>query len=106
MLTPQSVRRLLSATTVGVYAFACLLMDLFPRHGPPDFRYTGSDPAIAVWNLGWPLAEFIYDPLSGLHVGPTAVPVVILQVFVLVFCVCIVAFVIWFHPVHHREPNR
>jgi len=38
-----------------------LLMDLFPKRGPADWRYTGSDPARTVLNLGYPLAVVIYD---------------------------------------------
>lgn len=49
---------------------ACLTVDFFPSFGPPHFRYTGSDPATQVWNLGWPLVTAIYDKRSGLHVGP------------------------------------
>jgi len=35
---------------------ACLMVDSFPHFGPPQFRYTGSDPNTHIWNLGWPLA--------------------------------------------------
>lgn len=49
---------------------AFVVLDLFPSYGPPSFRYTGSDPAYAVWNLGWPLALAIYDPRSGVYIGP------------------------------------
>ena len=38
----------------------------------PHFRYTGVDPSVHVWNLGWPLATMIWDHRSGLHVGPFA----------------------------------
>ena len=82
-LKPQAVRRLIWFGAVGMYLFVCLVMDLLPRHGPPDFRYTGSDPAFAVWNIGWPLAQFIYDSRTGLHTGPTAVPLMVLQTVVL-----------------------
>ncbi|QDT51133.1 hypothetical protein Pan258_52160 [Symmachiella dynata] len=41
--------------------FAILLISVFPTFGPPNFRYTGSDPNRFVWNLGWPLATCIYD---------------------------------------------
>jgi hypothetical protein len=92
-VVPRPPRRVLWFATIGLYFVACLAMDLLPRHGPPDFRYTGSDPAVAVWNLGWPLAEFIYDPRTGLHIGPTAVPLLVLQVVVLVFGVAVALFV-------------
>lgn len=49
---------------------ACLTVDFFPSFGPPHFRYTGSDPATRVWNLGWPVVTAIYDKRGGLHVGP------------------------------------
>ncbi len=57
---------------LALYLAACLVVDLWPQFGPPHFRYTGSDPAVFVWNFGWPLATFIYDPRSGVHVGPVA----------------------------------
>jgi hypothetical protein len=67
-------------------AIGCLIafavMDLFPRHGAPDFRYTGSDPAYHVWNLGWPLALAIYDSRSGIHIGPFLYVVVPVQAVV------------------------
>src|SRR5688500_8656597 len=63
----------------GVFVLACLLTDLFPRYGPPAFRYTGSDPRQAVWNLGWPLPLAIYDARSGFHVGPVAYAVLPVQ---------------------------
>jgi len=44
-----------------VIVLVCLVMDLVPRQGPPDFRYTGSDPERTVTNIGWPLGLFIYD---------------------------------------------
>lgn len=67
-------------------AIGCLIafavVDLFPRHGPPDFRYTGSDPSYHVWNLGWPLALTIYDSRSGIHIGPFLYVVVPFQAVV------------------------
>ena len=62
-----------------LYLVGCALVDLFPYFTAPHFRYTGSDPAIHVWNLGWPLALVIYDSQSGLHIGPLAVPILGLQ---------------------------
>jgi hypothetical protein len=55
---------------VLVFVIFCTLMDLFPRHSAPDFRYTGSDPAFHVWNLGWPVALAVLDSRSGLQLGP------------------------------------
>lgn len=56
----------------AAFVLACLFTDLFPSYGAPQFRYTGSSPERDVWNLGWPLAMFVLDPNSGLHVGPLA----------------------------------
>lgn len=63
-------------TVVALLIGACLLTNFVPHRGPPQFRYTGSDPDRPVWNLGWPLVIAIYDPQSGLHAGPFA-PVLI-----------------------------
>jgi hypothetical protein len=38
-----------------------VVIDAFPMHGPPAFRYTGSDPKHLVWNFGWPIPWVIYD---------------------------------------------
>ena len=56
-----------------LYLFCCALIDLYPHWGSPYFRYTGSDPTVSVWNLGWPLTVAIYDARSGLHIGPFAI---------------------------------
>jgi hypothetical protein len=74
--------RWLKVTAVALAAI-CLLVDFLPRHAAPEFRYTGSDPAIPVWNLGWPGALFIYDPKHGFQVGPFAYVMLPLQFFVL-----------------------
>ncbi|MBY0263395.1 MAG: hypothetical protein K2Q20_13690 [Phycisphaerales bacterium] len=55
-----------------IVAAVSFVLNCFPTHGPPEFRYTGADPARHVWNLGWPLATMIFDPRHGLHVGPMA----------------------------------
>jgi hypothetical protein len=70
----------------------CVVVDFFPRFGPPDFRYTGSDPATHVWNLGWPLAEAIYDHRSGFHVGPLGVVVFSIQTVVVMILAMTIAF--------------
>jgi hypothetical protein len=57
---------------LGVYAGLCFVLGFFPTYGSPHFRYTGSDPSVEVWNLGWPVATIIWDPRTGLHVGPFA----------------------------------
>jgi len=67
----------------AVFVIACLVMDFFPRYGVPDFRYTGSDPLYAVWNLGWPFALTIYDSRNGFHAGPLVFLVAPFQFFVL-----------------------
>lgn len=56
--------------SLGVYLSLCLTVNFFPNFGPPQFRYTGSDPIVHVWNLGWPLATAIYDLKNGLNIGP------------------------------------
>lgn len=63
------------------YIIVCLLIDLYPRFGPPYFRYTGSDPSRHVWNLGWPMPTTIVD--SGIHVGPVALPLVMMEIVVI-----------------------
>lgn len=68
----------------GVYIAICAIIDFLPSYGAPHFRYTGSDPDIQVWNIGYPLAFFIYDPKFGLQIAPIAFPVIGLQV--ILFC--------------------
>jgi hypothetical protein len=80
---------------VASYVLACLLLDVLPRFGPPEFRYTGSDPTVPVWNLGWPLALTIYDARSGLHVGPDVYLVPLAQFLVLLAAMSLVAVVTW-----------
>lgn len=62
-----------------------LLVDFFPQRGAPAFRYTGSDPARTVLNLGIPLPLFIYDEAKSplLIIGPFAQFLVPLEVFIL-----------------------
>ena len=80
---------------VASYLLVCLTLDFFPRLGPPEFRYTGSDPTILVWNLGWPQALSIYDPRSGLHVGPSVYLVPPAQLIILLAAMALVAVVRW-----------
>jgi hypothetical protein len=80
------------------------VLDVLPRHGPPEFRYTGCDPSVPVWNLGWPIAEFIYDPRFGLQVGPCAFLVIFAQFFVFGCGVVIVLAIHWF--IHKRRRVR
>lgn len=54
----------------AVFAVLCLLHNVFPWFGPPQFRYTGSDPERSVWNFGWPLATAIHDAQFGFHFAP------------------------------------
>ena len=76
---PPGYGRLLWKAGAVAFVLGCVLVDFVPHHDAPAFRYTGSDPGYAVWNLGWPLTLFIYDPRSGLHVGPSAYVVLPLQ---------------------------
>ena len=80
----------------AVFVFACAVVDLLPHHGAPYFRYTGSDPAYAVWNLGWPVALFIYDPRSGFHVGPFAYIMLPFQLLVVALVLVVMALK-WLH---------
>jgi hypothetical protein len=73
-----------SLLLIALYLATCLVVDLWPQFGPPQFRYTGSDPEVFVWNFGWPLTTFIYDPRSGIHVGPGLYLVVAAQLGLLV----------------------
>ena len=93
--TTPAIRRLW-LLAAALYLVVCATLDLFPRHGPPEFRYTGSDPAVAVWNLGWPIAQFIYDPRLGLQVGPTAWLVVDFQCLVFASGVAATLALRWF----------
>ncbi len=72
------------AIVFGVLLVAALLIDFFPTFGPPQFRYTGSDPNTHVWNLGWPLATTVYDQRWGLHASPFAYVLFPIEVVVLV----------------------
>lgn len=67
---PRKRERLTWKTAAGAIFLACAITDLFPLFGPPAFRYPGADPGNPVWNLGWPIPLFIYDPSNGIHVGP------------------------------------
>lgn len=83
-------RRWLAAA--AFFAVICAMVDCWPHHGPPHFRYTGSDPARSVWNIGWPLAMAIHDPQSGLHIGPVAYVAVAAQGTLFVAgCLCFAA---------------
>ena len=50
-----------------------IVVDFWPTYGAPFFRYTGSNPDEQVWNLGFPIAWFIYDDNTPPH-WFTAVP--------------------------------
>lgn len=77
----------------ALFVIACIVVDFFPRFGPPAFRYTGADPSTSVWNLGWPGVLFIYDPRSGVHVGLEVYLVVPAQLFLLALS-CVVPIVL------------
>ena len=57
---------LLTALSLLLCVAAC-----WPMHGPPGFRYTGSDPAFHVWNLGWPLVVSSTTPGPGSMWAPS-----------------------------------
>jgi len=46
---------------LGVLILIFGVIDFFPWHGHPFFKYPGSDPRHYVWNFGWPLTWTIYD---------------------------------------------
>lgn len=68
-----------------VYAVLCLTVLLFPRHGSPEFRYTGSDPSYEVWNLGFPAACFIYDDRVGFAHGPSVYIAIVFLIMSMLF---------------------
>jgi hypothetical protein len=87
----SSMKLLRSRKLIEVFLLFCLL-DLIPRSGGPYFRYTGSDPEFKVWNLGSPLPLAIFDPRSGIHIGPfvdVIIPVQLLLIFSLAVIVLI-----------------
>lgn len=85
------------------FVVVCLVVDFVPRHTLPDFRYTGSDPSVPVWNLGWPLALFIYDPKHGFQVGPFAYLMLPFQLGVLVVGLIVLAVV---RRLHNQAMQR
>jgi len=87
---PSRKRRYWNGVAVA-FVLACLIVDFRPHHGAPSFRYTGSDPAYPVWNLGWPLVLFIYDPRNGLHLAPIAYLVLPFQVFLVAVILLVMA---------------
>lgn len=80
---PSSQTRIWRHVAIGCLV-AFVVMDLFPWHGAPYFRYTGSDPAYPVWNSGWPLALAIYDSRSGTHIRLFPFVAVLVLLFVCV----------------------
>ena len=78
-------RKKLWTILLAVYITVCIVLNFYPTYGRPHFRYTGSDPSIAVWNIGWPLAIMIYDSNSGIHVGPFAYVLFPLELIILAF---------------------
>jgi hypothetical protein len=88
------------------FVLVCLVVDFLPHHGPPEFRYTGSDPAIPVWNLGWPVALFIYDPKHGFQVDPLADLMLPFQFVVLAVGFIVVAVFRWLRNQPMKQINR
>ena len=70
MLYTFAMRWLRPGRLVIYAAIVFLIVDFLPEIRPPDFRYNGSDPERPVYNIGWPVALVIYDPLHGLNIGP------------------------------------
>lgn len=68
---------------LAAYVTVCLVIDFYPIYGRPNFRYTGSDPSIEVWNIGWPLSTMIYDDSSGIHISPFAYVLFLLELTIL-----------------------
>jgi hypothetical protein len=85
------------------YVTVCLIVDLWPRIGAPDFRYTGSDPEWYVWNIGWPLALAIYHPGLGFFPGPGIIPIIVLQALGLGFGVLVCRIVLKLRPSSRRS---
>ena len=52
------------------YSIGYLIVFLFPSHGAPHFRYTGSDPDYEVWNFRFPIFTLIFDDRYGFFYGP------------------------------------
>ena len=84
-----------SIVAIATYLAPCVVFDLFPHSGRPDFLYTGSIPRVSVWHFGWPLALFIYDHdvPSGIQVSPAAFLVPLAQIVVLLSAIGFVAVV-------------
>lgn len=85
----------------AVFVILCVLHNVFPRFGPPQFRYTGSDPERSVWNFGWPLANAIHDPQSGFHMGPGGLLLPLIEVVVFSAVV-----VVWVMVARRRHANE
>jgi hypothetical protein len=82
-------------TIASLFVVLCLLTDFFPYHGPPQFRYTGSNPSFAVWNFGWPLATAIYDSRNGFHIGPIAYLILPLQCVLMAAGIVVIEVMRW-----------
>jgi hypothetical protein len=84
---------------LGVVCATLLALALRPRYGPPDFRYTGSDPDRHVWNFGWPMSTCIVDALvrPQAFFSPTAYVYAAISCAVIFVCVgcCLVMLVVW-----------
>ncbi|MGB4929496.1 MAG: hypothetical protein WBP43_05975 [Chitinophagales bacterium] len=66
------------------------IIDFYPEFNVPQFRYTGSDPNHFVWNIGYPLALFIFDNENSpfIFAGPVffiALPIQILIIMAVHF---------------------
>ncbi|QDV75694.1 hypothetical protein [Botrimarina mediterranea] len=56
----------------GLHLLLLVIATVWPTWGPPQFRYTGSNPDRPVWNFGYPVSAFIFDEevLPAWHMGP------------------------------------
>lgn len=68
-----------------------ILIDFFPEYGSPHFRYNGSNPDNLVWNLGKPLALFVFDSdnYPYLFLSPLAYVVIPIQILFMVIVLLI-----------------
>ncbi len=52
---------------LGILILIFAVIDFFPWHWHPFFKYPGSDPRHYVWNIGFPISWFIYDDKAPPH---------------------------------------
>ena len=52
---------------LGILILIFAVVDFFPWHWHPFFKYPGSDPRPYVWNIGFPISWYIYDDKNPPH---------------------------------------